>query len=248
MPSRKLERSLDEYASAVRRLPAGALSDDQVRLKRFLLAREGEVEVFWAPFDHVNRKARVVLVGITPGATQMRASLEAARDALVRGVSARTAARHAKTHASFSGRMRDTLVAWLDGIGLARRLDLRTSAELWDSAAALAHFTSTLRYPAFKNGERYGGNPNMLTTPVLREYVDAVFLPELKTVKPELVVGLGEVVKKTLSYAVAQGVLDEQRVLFGLPHPSPGQGFEARRELFEQRRRSLQQQVRLLLP
>jgi hypothetical protein len=87
----------------------------------------------------------------------------------------------------------------------------------------------------------------MLTTAVLRQYVDAVFVPELRTVKPELVVGLGEVVKKTLSY-VAQGVLDEKRVLFGLPHPSPGQGFEARRELFEQRRRSLQRQVRLLLP
>jgi hypothetical protein len=150
MAPRKLERSLEEYAAAVRRLPAGALSDEQVRVKRFLLAREGDVEVFWAPFDHVNRKARVVLVGITPGATQMRASLEAARDALVRGVSPRTAARHAKTHASFSGRMRDTLVAWLDGIGLARRFDLRTSAELWDSAAALAAFTSTLRYPVFK--------------------------------------------------------------------------------------------------
>lgn len=248
MPPAGLQRSLDEYAGTVGGLPAGVLRDEQVRLTQFLLASEGHIEVFWAPFNHVNRGAHIALVGITPGATQMRASFEAARHALTHGASPRTAERHAKVHASFSGRMRDVLVEWLDRIGLARRLGLSSTSELWHTAAGLAHFTSVLRYPVFKDGERYGGTPNMLTTPVLRQYVDGVFLPELKLVKPDLVIGLGEVVKKTLRYAAAQGALDEKRVLFGLPHPSQGQGFEARRALFEEQRRTLQRQVRVLLP
>ena len=88
----------------------------------------------------------------------------------------------------------------------------------------------------------------MLTTPVLRQFVDGVFLPELKAVKPDLVIELGEVVKKTLRYAAVHGALDEKRVLFGLPHPSRGRGFEERRVVFEERRRTLQRQVRVLLP
>jgi hypothetical protein len=35
-----------------------------------LMRREGEWASFYAPFDHVNPQARVVLVGITPGLQQ----------------------------------------------------------------------------------------------------------------------------------------------------------------------------------
>lgn len=62
-----------------------------------------QVRMLYAPFDHINRDARIVIVGMTPGAHQAQQALAAAREALLRGKSAEDAARIAETHASFSG-------------------------------------------------------------------------------------------------------------------------------------------------
>ncbi len=40
---------------------------------RLLIDREGDLEVRYAPFDHVNPEARIVILGITPGAKQATA-------------------------------------------------------------------------------------------------------------------------------------------------------------------------------
>jgi hypothetical protein len=45
--------------------PAELLNDG------FLLTREGRVSIYYAPFEHLRRTARIVLVGITPGFTQV---------------------------------------------------------------------------------------------------------------------------------------------------------------------------------
>lgn len=70
---------------------------------RLLMAQAGDVAVYFAPFDCVNPQARIVLVGITPGPTQMAMSLHAARDALAQGASALEAARIARQIGAFSG-------------------------------------------------------------------------------------------------------------------------------------------------
>lgn len=44
-----------------------------------LLASEGNLQTFYAPFDHVNSGARVVLCGITPGLQQASRALDEAR-------------------------------------------------------------------------------------------------------------------------------------------------------------------------
>src|SRR5258708_13271269 len=61
------------------------------------------------------------------------------------------------------------LLAMLDHIGLARRMGLDRTAELWTSRSDLVHFTSAIRYPAFVDGANYSGSPSMVTTPLLRE-------------------------------------------------------------------------------
>lgn len=43
--------------------------------ERLLIDREGNLSVYYAPFEYVNPAARVVIVGITPGRTQMRNAL-----------------------------------------------------------------------------------------------------------------------------------------------------------------------------
>lgn len=39
-----------------------------------LLASEGDLQTFYAPFDHINLGARIVVCGITPGLQQTRLS------------------------------------------------------------------------------------------------------------------------------------------------------------------------------
>lgn len=111
------------------------------------------VQSVYAPFDHVNTSARIAIVGMTPGHHQALKAIEVAQHELNRGATLENAARAAKVHASFSGEpMRTNLVRMLDQIGVARLLDLDSTAELWGAASHLAHFTSVLRYPVFVDG------------------------------------------------------------------------------------------------
>ena len=54
-----------------------------------LMAREGALSVYYAPFEWVNPKARVVLVGITPGMVQAANALAEAQRAMTEGASDR---------------------------------------------------------------------------------------------------------------------------------------------------------------
>lgn len=41
-----------------------------VRDERLLIDAQGAIKIYYAPFEYINRQARVVLVGITPGPTR----------------------------------------------------------------------------------------------------------------------------------------------------------------------------------
>lgn len=54
----------------------GSLSDAELAgapslYEKLSLAQDGALRVCYAPFDYVNPTAKLVLVGITPGTTQM---------------------------------------------------------------------------------------------------------------------------------------------------------------------------------
>lgn len=87
------------------------------------MAGDGRFDVFYAPFDHVNPDARVVLVGITPGRVQALEAIGTARRCLLAGMSESEACERAKSAASFAGPMRSNLVLLLDHIRrLSRQL------------------------------------------------------------------------------------------------------------------------------
>jgi len=37
---------------------------------KFLINKEGNIKIYYAPFDYVNSKAKIMIVGITPGLQQ----------------------------------------------------------------------------------------------------------------------------------------------------------------------------------
>lgn len=165
--------------------------------------------------------ARVVLAGITPGPTQAKAALRSLREGLLAGLSDADALARAQAVASFSGALRDNLVAMLDHVGLQNALSLRSSADLFHPASTLAHFTSVLRYPVFRGGTPHSGNPKILRTPGLRSQVDVWFSDELAMLPNAYWIPLGAEPTNVLRYLVGSGHLRADRLLDEMIHPSP---------------------------
>ncbi|MCS4088969.1 uracil-DNA glycosylase family protein [Rhizobium sp. BK176] len=183
-------------------------------------ARQGELEVAYAPFDHVNGSARVVIVGITPGRTQMEAAINAAKSGYLMKLPEEKILERAKVHASFSGDMRPDLVALLDFIGMPRVLGVGSTNELWGRAASLVHFTSALRYPTFFNGENYNGTPRVGSDPLLQRHVKAWFGAEVAALKDAIFVLLGGKVEDFVLPVLQAGGVPDGRIIRGFFHPS----------------------------
>ncbi len=83
-------------------------------------------------FDYVNPKAKVVIVGITPGNSQLDGSRE--------GMSSK----EIKREYAFAGKMRPNLVNMLDYIGVNSLLDIESCKTLWDNDFDKVDMTSLL--------------------------------------------------------------------------------------------------------
>lgn len=215
---------LERYAATVRGVPAAALDDprglDGLLMERVAVGARS-VEMFYAPFDHVNPDARLVIVGMTPGRFQAAEALKVARRELDAGRPAAMAAEAAKVSASFSGEpMRGNLVRMLDLIGIPGLLGIRTAAELWAGRSDLVHFTSALRYPVFVDGDNWAGQPDMVRVSAMRSWLETYTGAELASLRDAVVVPLGPKVSAAMRHLSAVGMLDAGRVLDGLPHPS----------------------------
>ena len=191
-----------------------------------LLHHWGDVQMFYAPFEYVNPKARVVLVGITPGPTQMARALNCAREDINAAIPDDQILRRAKMAASFSGSMRNRLVRMLDQVELNHLLDIQSTTRLFEAESMDAHFTSCIRHPAFNvvaGGAMrpYRGTPDMARHTSLRACLTEVLLPELSAVPNAVIVPMGATVETALR---ALGGLDPARVVEGLPHPSGANG------------------------
>ena len=184
------------------------------------MAREGALSVYYAPFEWVNPKARVVLVGITPGMVQAANALAEAQRAMTEGASVDETLRRAKQTSAFSGAMRPNLIALLDKIGLNRWLNISSSEELFGRSGHLLQTSSVLQFPVFVDGDNYNGSPNPVKTPLLRTMLTEHFGIMAKALPNAVFVPLGPVPSKAIDWLVSQGQMSAPHVLHGLPHPS----------------------------
>ena len=215
-----MNTGLAKFADLLKGVSEAELAADVTLGERLVLSRAGDLAVCYAPFDHIERGAKLVIVGITPGAQQARNALAEARRNLLAGASVDAALRAAKTYASFSGPMRANLVAMLDHVGLSRSLGLASTADVWTTRTDLVHFTSALRYPVFLNGKNYTGSPSMTGVPILKSLLDECLAEEVRALPGALWVPLGPTATEGLGWLMKQGSLPRERVLVGLPHPS----------------------------
>lgn len=190
-----------------------------------LLSSEGKLQTFYAPFDHINTDARIVLCGITPGLQQASRALDEACRQLRQGASVEQAREAAKATASFAGPMRNKLVNMLDHVGVQTLLGIDSCARLFDTHRHLVHYTSALRYPVFIDGQNYSGGPAILSRSSLRHQVETHLVEEIRALGTKcLYVPLGPKVTDVFLHLQAKGLLNAEQLLDGLPHPSGANG------------------------
>lgn len=214
-----------EFLSIIAALSDREIDQELERPRRLLVAthRHGGklLEMAYAPFDHVNVGAKVVIVGITPGRQQMKEAVAEARRAAAAGLPDGEVLARAKVHASFAGQMRSNLVKLMDAVGLNDMLGIATTASLWGADSHLAHFTSALRYPTFADGKDYNRSPDLNDVPFLFGKARAWLKEELAQVPDAVIVPMGDMIAEVLTRIGREMSVPAERLLSSMPHASP---------------------------
>lgn len=211
---------LRKFAPVIRSLTATELNGAPSLYDKLTLAQEGDLRVCYAPFEYINPSARVVVVGITPGHTQMLNALREVRRQLDEGATEAVALKVAKATGAFSGAMRPNLTGLLDAVGIHKWLGISSCDKLFGTASDLVQTTSVLRNPVFLKGENYNGTPIMTRNYFLQQQLITYFAADIAALPNAVFVPLGDKVADALHFLSQKGLLDSERILDGLPHPS----------------------------
>ena len=187
--------------------------------KNFLIKREDNIEVYYAPFDYINSKAKIMIVGITPGLQQMLQSFEAVNEG--------RSLKEVKDLSSFKGSMRTTLIKYLDALNINKKLKIKSCESLFNINSKYLHSTSLIKYPVFDKGRNYSGS-GLLKKKILLDFLEAHFVKELKKLDKTIIVPLGNTVSSTIDYLNNEFKLNLKCFLKGFPHPS---GLNVRKDI-----------------
>ena len=187
--------------------------------KNFLIKREDNIEIYYAPFDYINSKAKIMIVGITPGLQQMLQSFEAVNEG--------RSLKEVKDLSSFKGSMRTTLIKYLDALNINKKLKIKSCESLFNINSKYLHSTSLIKYPVFDKGRNYSGS-GLLKRKILLDFLEAHFVKELKKLDKTIIVPLGNTVSSTIDYLNNEFKLNLKCFLKGFPHPS---GLNVRKDI-----------------
>ena len=186
---------------------------------KFLINKEGNIKIYYAPFDYVNSKAKIMIVGITPGLQQMLQSFQVINDG--------KSLKEVKDLSSFKGSMRTTLIKYMDALKVNKKLKIKSCESLFDLHSKYLHTTSLVKYPVFDKGRNYSGS-NILKKEILLNFIEKNFLKELKIHQNSIIIPLGNTVSSTIRYLNEKYNLKLSCFLEGFPHPS---GANARKNI-----------------
>ncbi|MBL6758509.1 MAG: hypothetical protein ISQ17_02040 [Pelagibacteraceae bacterium] len=204
------------------------INQKSVKNKKFLLEKEKNIEIYYAPFDYINSKAKIVIVGITPGLQQMLQSYEV--------INQGKSLKEVKDLSSFKGSMRTGLIKYLDELKINDILKIKSCESLFNKNSKYLHTTSLVKYPVFDKGKNYSG-VNIFKKKILLDFIEKNFLEELKTLKKSIIIPLGNTVSSTIEYLNNKYELKLSCFLKGFPHPS---GANARKNIqFKENKRNM---------
>jgi hypothetical protein len=204
------------------------ISKSNIVSGKFLIAKKDNIKIYYAPFDYINPKAKIMIAGITPGLQQMLQSYEV--------INQGKSLKKVKDLSSFKGSMRTGLIKYLDELEVNKKLKIKSCESLFNKNSKYLHTTSLVKYPVFDKGKNYSG-ANILKKKILIEFIEKNFLKELKTLKKAIIIPLGNTVSSTIEYLNNKYDLKLACFLKGFPHPS---GANARKNIqFKENKRNM---------
>jgi hypothetical protein len=212
------------------------LSDD------YLLAHDGRYSVYYAPFHAwPTRETLLVLVGLTPGFSQVRAAAQLFCETpeTVRR-DARAYNSLLRKHVAFRGSMRTNLCDMLDALKFPEYFGVAQSEDVFRDADTLVATTSALLYPVFSGSELRnfsGSGKDLANVPLFRRMLEELLAPRLAAAPDALIVPFGKAASSGVRYLSDTGAVRSERVLIGFPHPSGANGH--RKRYFEEQRENL---------
>ena len=221
-----MKKTLYEYEDVIKTLPIkDKYVKDELLTDDFLIEREGNIEIYYAPHnEYLNAKAKVFIIGITPGFQQMSTAISTARKELELGTDIEEIQYKCKVAGRFSGGLRKNIISMLDDIKLNDALNINSCSSLFEDKDYLLHTVSLIPYPVFVKKQNYSGHtPKLLKSEFLMKYVYDNFIKELKDIenfKDILIIPLGKAVEEVLYKLSEEGIINTSQILKGFPHPS----------------------------
>ncbi len=221
-----MKKTLYDYNDKIKELPIKSkYNKDEILIKDFLIEKTGDIEIYYSPHnEYINSKAKVFIVGITPGFQQMSTAISEARRALENSEDIEEIQYKCKKAARFSGSLRRNLINMLDEIELNKFLNIRSSSQLFEEKDHLLHTVSLIPYPVFVKGHNYSGySPKLINNEFLMKYIYENFVDELKQLNNSdsiLIIPLGRCVEEVLFKLSEYKIIARNQILNGFPHPS----------------------------
>jgi hypothetical protein len=230
-------QTIVKYLPAIENLnPNIELTKEDLLIESFLMTREENLEVYYAPHnEYINTEAKIIIVGITPGWSQMQTAYKKMIDELSLGVPLNQILLNTKKAASFAGSMRRNLIEMLDECGIPAIINSKSTTSLFNEKRYLLHTTSVIKYPVFYLGKNYTGHrPTIEQSEVLTYFAYKEFPKELNLISPPaLVIPLGKTVEVIIKKLFNDGKLLNHVYLFGFPHPSGANGHRKKQFTIE---------------
>ena len=207
--------------------------------EQFELYNKENMKIYYAPHNEtINNKAKIFIVGITPGWTQTSIAYETAHNGIINNLEPELIKKECKKNSRFAGSMRKNLIEMLDELNINEKLDLDSCSELFEEKDYLLHTTSIIPYPVFINNKNYtGSNPKIMDNEILYSYVKRYFYNEIEKLPNVLIVPLGKAVEEVLEKMLTDNLIKEEQCLLGFPHPSGANGHRKRQ--FEENKMKL---------
>jgi hypothetical protein len=217
---------------------------DEILTEDFLIEKQKDIEIYYSPHnEYINSKAKVFIVGITPGFQQMSIAISTARREFENSNNIEEIQYKCKQSARFSGSLRNNLISMLDEIQLNKYLKINSCSELFLEKDYLLHTVSLIPYAVFVKGKNYSGHtPKLIRSEFLMKYVYVNFVDELKKLDNFdniLIIPLGRAVEEALYKLCENNILNENQILKGFPHPS-GANVNRMVELEENKEKMIQ--------
>lgn len=227
----------DKYQEKIKKMKK--FEKEDILKEEFELYNHENMKIYYAPHNEIiNNKAKIFIVGITPGWTQTSIAYKTAHEGLINNLMLNLIKQQCKRNSRFAGSMRKNLIEMLDELSLNRKLHIDSCSELFEEKDYLLHTTSIIPYPVFINNKNYtGSNPKIVDNEVLYSFVKKYFYNEIEELSNSLIIPLGKAVEEVLEQMIKENLIKKEQCLLGFPHPSGANGH--RKNQFKENKEKL---------